>query len=213
MAGISAVIGFLLLDTKSALENAISAVVVGLSAVFVWQVVKFVWRFGWSVPRELEQERDRALAQLESSTGLPLYRPVVVPHEYGTQGSTSHGLFIANDGYAAYDVAIADAHFGQLGSRMTFARTLPRLIDKDGRKFFEAWLEHPERPGSDGGRLHGEMVKANVDAVSIGIVYKDNECHWYRSNCLIIRDSSERNGLRVMFVGQELIPNPIAKSS
>jgi len=156
---------------------------------------------------QVKRERDDAFARLELKTGLPPYRPVVTPHGYGQQEYRSYGLFIANDGYAAYDVSIPDVPIGSTMSRLTFSQKLTRLIDKDGKQFFEATIEHLDRPARDGGHLLREMVKARVHTLSVGIIYKDTDFRWYRSNCLIKRDAGEV-GLSVSFVGQEMITSP-----
>jgi pyrimidine deaminase RibD-like protein len=154
-------------------------------------------------PRAEKAERDKSPSTMESSTKLPTYRPVVAPHGYGQQEYNSYGLFFGNDGYAAYDVSIPDVLIGSTMSKLTFDQKLTRLIDKDGKQFFEATIEHPDRPARDGGHLLREMVKARVHTVTVGIIYKDTDFRWYRSNCLIKREAGEV-GLSVSFVGQEI---------
>ena len=142
-----------------------------------------------------------------SPTTLPPYRPVVAPHGYGQEEYKVYGLFLGNDGYAAYDVSIPAVLIGSTMSKLTFSRKLARLIDKDGKQFFEAAIEHPDRPARDGEHLFREMVKARVLTLNVGIVYKDTDFRWYRSNCLIKHEAREV-GLSVSFVSQELIPPP-----
>jgi hypothetical protein len=160
------------------------------------------------------QKRNNAIEQLTiaSKTGIPPYHPKIVADRYGHQG-TAYGLFIANDGYPAYQISIPDVFIGASTSRLTFSRTLARLIDKQGDQFFEAWIEDSDHTGRAGSALHEAMVNSNTDVVTVGIIYndgeyKDGEFSWYRSNCAIARDSSAREGLTVSFLSQELIPKP-----
>jgi hypothetical protein len=99
VAVLTAIISYLVLDKKSA-RDAVTATVIGLVAGVAWQILRFIWRFLWTVPREFEAERDDAIAKLEGNTGIPPYPPKVVADRYGQQrNSVSFGLFIANDGY------------------------------------------------------------------------------------------------------------------
>ncbi len=212
VAILATIIGYIVLDRKSARENAVIALVIGLGAGIAWQILKFIWRFLWSVPREMEAERDDAVAKLEVKTGMPPYHPKIVADRYGRQGN-AYGLFIANDGYPAYQISIPDVLIGTSISRLTFSRTLARLIDKQGDQFFEAWIEDSNNTGRAGGALHEAMVDTNTDALTVGIIYnegeyKDGEFIWYRSNCAIARDASVAEGLTVTFLSQELIPKP-----
>jgi len=64
IAAITAVLGWFFLDRESAIENAFAALVLGLGAGVIWQVGKFCWRFIWTVPRELDAEREEALERI-----------------------------------------------------------------------------------------------------------------------------------------------------
>lgn len=70
VAVVATIIGYLVLDRKSARENAIAALIIGLGAAITWQILRFIWRFFWTVPREVEAERDNALAKLKTKAGL-----------------------------------------------------------------------------------------------------------------------------------------------
>jgi hypothetical protein len=211
VAVLTALIGYFVLDVKSARDAAV-ALAIGLAAGVVWQLLRFVWRFLWTVPREFEAERDDALAKLEGKTGMPPYHPKIVADRYGRQGLNC-GLFIANDGYPAYEISIPDVAIGT-SCRLTFPRTLPRLIDKQGEQFFDAWIECSDSAGRDGSALHSEMVDTNTDALTVSIIYhdgeynKDGEFNWYKSNFSIARDASVGNGLSVSFLSQKLIRKP-----
>lgn len=161
-----------------------------------------------------EQEIGRLTAEIErlrrdgdeirKASGLPPYPPVVVPLGYGRQENAGTGLFIANDGYPAYDVFIPAVAIGTT-SRLTFVQKLTRLIDKDGTQFFEAWIETAEGGGRDGGELSKAMIAARIVALNVGIVYKDREFRWYRSNCVLERDVQVGVGIGTSFASQELL--------
>ena len=211
VALLAAFIGYRVLDVKSA-RDATIALAIGLVAGVVWQLLRFVWRFLWTIPREWEAERDDALAELEGKTDMPPYHPKIVADRYGRY-ALKWGLFIANDGYPAYEISIPDVAIGT-SCRLTFPRTLPRLIDKQGERLLEAWIECSDSAGRDGSALHSEMVDTNTDALTVGIIYhdgeynKEGEFNWYKSTLSIARDASVGNRLAVIFLSQKMIPKP-----
>jgi hypothetical protein len=82
-----------------------------------------------------------------------------------------------------------------------------QLLERDHKVFFAAWLEHPTKPGGDGGQLFDVMRRDNIDLVKFSIIYKDGngEPLWYRSNCVIERNVEEPGGVSVSYLGQELV--------
>jgi hypothetical protein len=158
---------------------------------------------------EIERlRRDGEELRKGATSGLPPYPPVVVPLGYGRQENAGTGLFIANDGYPAYDVFIPAVAIGTTTSQLIFVQKLTRLIDKDGKQFFEAWIETAEGGGCGGGELSKAMIAARIVALNVGIVYKDREFRWYRSNCVLERDVLAGVGIGASFASQELIPAP-----
>jgi len=145
-----------------------------------------------------------AEGKLESVTGLPVSRPIIVPVGYGkdTEYTQGYGLFFANDGYAANTVSIPDVEIGSTKSKLSFRGTLSRLAP-GAKDFLEATITNPEHPERDGSQLHKEMVRARIDEIEVGIVYKSTDLREFRSNCVLTRTPGQ-TGLDVSFKSQEL---------
>jgi hypothetical protein len=158
-----------------------------------------------SAEKSLELAENASLAKgIDPVTGLPVSRPVVMPDGYVHEYRRGHGLFVANDGYAANTVSIPDIAVGQSMSKLSFPGMLTRLAPGE-KQFLEACIKHPERPDrDDGSDLRQAMVLAQIDQLKFGIVYRDTGILWYRSNCIIKLTHGEP-GLSVVFVNQELI--------
>ncbi|HUE89359.1 MAG TPA: hypothetical protein VMO26_25040, partial [Vicinamibacterales bacterium] len=61
-----AAVGWFVLDRESAIENAVSAIVVGLAAGAIYQLSAYAYRFVWTVPLKMYEEDRKAITRLES---------------------------------------------------------------------------------------------------------------------------------------------------
>ena len=81
VAVIGAIIGWAILDRQSAFENAVGGLVIGLGGALMWQVLRWVLRFLFTVPRKMHAdviaERDQALARVSQLQARP---PVTADH-------------------------------------------------------------------------------------------------------------------------------------
>jgi len=146
-----------------------------------------------------KETREKAVAEQ-----LPEHRPRVIPSEYGRNPERgSYGLYIVNPGYMALEVHIPTAAVASSGYMLVFPAKLTQFGERDHKRFMEAWLEHSTLPGRDGCELFNVMRAADTDSFALAICYKDLDSVWYKSNCRIERDV--QSGLRVIFLGQELL--------
>jgi hypothetical protein len=145
-----------------------------------------------------------------SASGLPPFRPKVVPVSYGLNTSSgSYGLFVANDGYAAYEVTVPQIYLPRSTTRLMFKTTLARLVDKDGQVFFPATtITYCQQQESDGDTLCREVMSMGLSEVRFSILYKDADQHWYATRCLLEPEGDNEDALRVTFVSQDLATAP-----
>jgi len=171
----------------------------------------------WSVEERLSKNH----VQNESQIGIynsqreQKLKPLVVPLRYGSSpihaGKHSrghHGLIVANHGEPAYDVSILTSEV-QIGtSKLCFEGGKSTFTKADGDAFFAAIIERS--PGSHimGGALFDEMRKQRVDDITVALIYKDGENHWYKTIGKIERNVSEPGGLSVRYVRQEPSKQP-----
>jgi hypothetical protein len=152
----------------------------------------------------VEKERNELKTILD--TPDLAYTPIIAPDSYGRSPSNSTwGLFIVNDSYAAYDVSVGNVEVGANCTLVFLGGKAPRISDKDGKRFFEAWLEYSDgRTGSDGSGLHTEMVHGHIK-IDVPITYKDGKLNSWRSICRISLDPEKIDGLGVSLISQELL--------
>src|SRR6266576_1463397 len=137
-------------------------------------------------------------------------KPLVVPLRYGpsppSAGKNSighHGLIVANHGEPAYDVSVSTPKI-QIGtSELRFEGSKPVFTKADGDAFFIGTIELAPHHGTLGSGLFEEMRKFQVDEVTVKLIYKDAENHWYETIGKIERDVSVSGGLSVRYVLQE----------
>lgn len=79
IAGIATLIGFAVLDRQEAWQNAVGAIVIGLGAGLVYQTLKVIGRFIWTVPREADAQLDVALERLAPKFGIAAWDIVRTP--------------------------------------------------------------------------------------------------------------------------------------
>ncbi len=142
-------------------------------------------------------------------------KPLVVPLRYGpsppSAGKNSighHGLIVANHGEPAYDVSVSTPKI-QIGtSELRFEGSKPVFTKADGDAFFIGTIELAPHHGTLGSGLFEEMRKFQVDEVTVKLIYKDAENHWYETIGKIERDVSVSGGLSVRYVRQERTKQP-----
>jgi hypothetical protein len=119
-----------------------------------------------------------------------------------------YGLIVVNHGEPAYDVSILTSEVQVGTSKLRLEGGKPALTKSDGDAFFAASIEIS--PGSSllGDGLFDEMRKQRVDNITIALVYKDAENHWYKTIGNIERDVMETGGLSVKYVRQERTKQP-----
>lgn len=149
------------------------------------------------------------LSQLIFKNRLPELRPKIVPVRYARSADGYYGLFVRNDGEAAFEVYIGEVMIGT--SRLRFWNEFPGLDKSDGEKLFDAHLELSPGSGQTGEGLRDEMIRQNIESAVISIFYKDFENHWYLTKCKLARDF--QHGIRPGFEGQEGIATPPARLS
>lgn len=127
-----------------------------------------------------------------------------------------YGLFVKNDGEAAFDVVAAEIKIGT--SKLLFETDKPRLAKEDGEEFFGAWIElgpdeHTVNTSALGSGLFEEMRYKNIAEVPVILTYKDAENHWYKTIGKIERDVMATGGLTVRYVKQERSKAPKVTSA
>jgi ABC-type nickel/cobalt efflux system permease component RcnA len=201
--------GFLIL-------SLVAPYVIVLGAHLLWRMM----RSPWKVHQEQEKSHsavlavaDERIASLTSELARfpPLpdlsYMPTIAPESYGKHPSRpAWGLFIVNDSYPAYELCVGNAEVGPNCTLTFVGGILSRISDKDGRIFFEAWLEYSNvgRTGGGGSDLHAQMVHGHTH-IDIPITYKDGKLNLWRSICRISLEPEKGNGLGVSTVSQELL--------
>ncbi len=146
-------------------------------------------------------------------------KPLVIPLRYGAYSATTrtsvirsnlghHGLVVANHGEPAYDVSVSTSKI-QIGtSELKFQGSKPVFTKADGDAFFIGTIELAPHQGTLGDALFEEMRKFKVDEITVKLIYKDAENHWYETIGKIERDVSVSGGLSVRYVRQVRAKQP-----
>jgi hypothetical protein len=146
-------------------------------------------------------------------------KPLVIPLRYGPYSATTrtsvissnlghHGLVVANHGEPAYDVSVSTSKI-QIGtSELKFQGSKPVFTKTDGDAFFIGTIEVAPHHGTLGDALFEEMRKFKVDEITVKLIYKDAENHWYETIGKIERDVSVTGGLSVRYVRQKRAKQP-----
>lgn len=144
---------------------------------------------------ELAQERARKDAE------LPASRAKLIPIRLGRTPNNRFGLFTRNDGEPAFDISIEEPV--RLGtSKLQFwNRTYPGLTKEAGELFIEANIEVSTGYALTAGALRDQMIKADLEAITLKIRYRDLENKWV-TTFEVIREFWE-HGLRIGGIRQE----------
>jgi hypothetical protein len=119
-----------------------------------------------------------------------------------------HGLIVANHGEPAYDLSILKSEV-QIGtSKLSLEGSKSTFTKADGDAFFTASIERSPGSRTLGSALFDEMRKHQVDSITVALIYKDAENHWYKTVGEIERNVSEIGGLLVKYVRQERTKKP-----
>ncbi|MGZ4813390.1 MAG: hypothetical protein ACXVZI_11525, partial [Terriglobales bacterium] len=105
----------------------------------------------------------------------------------------------------AFDVSIPSVKIG--AAELEFWNEFPGLDKSDGEVLFAAHLTLPNGSGADGGSLRDELIRANLEAVTIDIRYRDFGKQWYVTRCELARDVY--HGIRAGTLGRELAAPPL----
>lgn len=133
--------------------------------------------------------------------------PRIVPVRYEKE---RRGLFIANDGEPAYEISIQNVPLDSL--TIKFINTFARLVNADGKKFCEVWIQRSPHDEIGGGSLYDKMVEKSRESLEFRIRYRgENPPRWYESVCTVRRNVEVPGGLEVFYIRQEKITLPAGK--
>jgi hypothetical protein len=146
-------------------------------------------------------------------------KPLVIPLRYGPYSAATrtsvinsnlghHGLIVANHGDPAYDVSVSTSKIPIGTSELRFQGSKPVFTKADGDAFFIGTIELAPQYGTLGDALFDEMRKFHVDELTVKLIYKDAENHWYETVGKIERDVMATGGLSVRYVRQERAKQP-----
>ncbi|SRR6266581_5546491 len=146
-------------------------------------------------------------------------KPLVIPLRYGPYSATTrtsvikdnlghHGLAVANHGEPAYDVSVSTPKIPIGTSELRFQGSKPVFTKADGDAFFIGTIELAPQHGTLGDALFEEMRKFHVDEITVKLIYKDAENHWYETIGKIERDVMATGGLSVRYLRQKRAKQP-----
>jgi hypothetical protein len=119
-----------------------------------------------------------------------------------------YGLTVVNHGEPAYDVSVSTTEIPVGTSTLKFQGSKPVFTKADGDAFFIGTIELAPHDGMLGSGLFEEMRKSKVAEITVKLIYKDAENHWYETIGKIERDVSATGGLAVRYVRQERAKQP-----
>jgi hypothetical protein len=176
-----------------------------ISGFLVCHLVRAPWKIHHDQETQINCLQEEVAKFAENQADLS-HTPTIAPESYGRHPSRfGWGLYIVNDSYAAYDVHPQNVEVGENCKLIFIGGKEARLSDKDGKRFFEAWLEYSDgRTSMDGSALRTEMVHGHT-TIDIPILYKDGKLNLWRSICRISLEPEKGNGLGVSLISQELL--------
>jgi hypothetical protein len=156
-------------------------------------------------PSPLNDSAREVGGRLYKRDGAPHSRHEILAgrHELG-----HYGLTVANHGEPAYDVSISTANIPIGTSTLKFQGSKPVFTKTDGDAFFVGTIELAPHSGTLGDALFEEMRKSKVAEITVKLIYKDAENHWYETVGKIERDVSAIGGLTVRYLRQERAKQP-----
>jgi hypothetical protein len=119
-----------------------------------------------------------------------------------------HGLIVVNHGEPAYDVSVSTDKISIGTSTLKFQGDKPVFTKTDAEAFFTGTIEWSPHYGSLGSALFEEMRKFKVVEITVKLIYKDAENHWYETIGKIERDVLAVGGLTVRYLRQERAKQP-----
>jgi hypothetical protein len=154
----------------------------------------------------LEQRLDQQLLKKESA--LPSLRPKVVPVKFGRTPDSKYGLFVRNDGEPALDLSLQEPI--QIGTaKLKFwERTYPGLTKEQGELLVDAEIELSQGHGLTASALRDQMIKADLEAITLTIRYRDLDNRHWITTFDVVREFWE-HGLRIASVKQEFLTSAV----
>lgn len=140
-------------------------------------------------------------------------KPLVIPLRYGSmllKKGGHHGLIVSNHGEPAYDVSVSTDEILVGTSILRFEGNKPTFTKADGEAFFIGTIEESPHSHTMGSALFEKMRKHQVNEITVELIYKDAENHWYKTVGQIERNVSEPGGLSVRYVQQKRAKQPKA---
>lgn len=145
-------------------------------------------------------------------------KPLIIPVRYGAYNPTEaaivkskighHGLVVVNHGEPAYDVAVSTDRISIGEPTLKFQGIRPVLTKADGEEFFIGTIDLAPRSSTFGSALFDEMRKSKVAEITVKLIYKDAENHWYETIGTIERDVMAIGGLTVRYLRRERAKKP-----
>jgi hypothetical protein len=156
--------------------------------------------------KELETQLAAEKTPLAPASDVPTSGPKVRATRYGRGADGHYGLFVSNIGDdPAFDVSIPTLKVG--AAELDFWNEFPGLDKSDGEVLFAAQLTLPNGNGRDGGGLRDELIRANLESITVDIRYRDFDKQWYVTRCELARDVY--HGIRAGTVGREFAAPPL----
>ena len=168
----------------------------------------------WHGPNAKKYQRENATdLKRESATSessMPLARPKIYPTAFGENARDRRsGLFIRNDGEAAFDVTVHDVPFGT--AKLQFWSVVPVLTKDKGDVLVEGHIELQRGSGTFATALMGQMVAFDLPDIPVKITYKDADNNWYATECKLERDVLTRgSGIAVKYIAQRPCSKPLS---
>jgi hypothetical protein len=157
-------------------------------------------------PSPLEGHARQKDGRLHKSEGTPYSAAEI---REGKRELGHHGLTVVNHGEPAYDVSVSTAKISIGTSELRFEGSKPVFTKADGDAFFIGTIGLAPKYGTLGSALFEEMRKFHVDEITVRLIYKDAENHWYETVGKIERDVMATGGLSVRYVRQERAKQPV----
>jgi hypothetical protein len=147
---------------------------------------------------------ERKLSEREAAreSTLPALRPKIVPFKWGRTPDNHTGLFVRNDGEPAFDVSIEEPVLIGRSKLQFWNRIHPGLTKADGQLLIEANIELATGYALTADGLRGEMIKGDLDAITLKIRYGDMDGQKWVTSCEVVREVWG-DGMRVSGVRQE----------
>jgi hypothetical protein len=147
---------------------------------------------------------ERKLSELETvkEATLPALRPRIAPVKWGRAPDNRCGLFVRNDGESAFDISVEEPVLIGKAKLQFWDRVYSGLTKADGEMLMEAHIETATGYGLAASGLRDEMLKAEMDVVTLKIKYGDIDGQKWMTSCDVVREFWG-TGMRISGVRQE----------